>query len=356
MLDGAEVVSFSSNDYLGFAAHPALRAAMVAAVESAGVGAGASRLIIGNSTLHEELERCLATLHGQPAARLFNSGFAANTGLIPVLAGPDDVVFSDALNHASIIDGCRLSRATVRVFEHRNYNELNELVCVAKGARRRLIVSESLFSMDGDLADLVQLREISSEHDAVLVVDDAHGTGVYGESGCGLASRAGADIVVGTLGKALGCHGAWVSGPVALAELLWTRARSLVFSTGLPPSVAAAGIAATRLVSGPDGDRARALLWEAVDALVGGLTALGLAAGRSPIVPLLVGGDREVMEWTRWLLERGLFVQGIRPPTVPEGTARLRIALSASHSAEDVGRLLDAIATGLAAGLTVCST
>lgn len=352
VLDGRAVVSFSSNDYLGLAAHPALREAMAAAAAELGVGAGASRLIVGNSELHERLEAALAELHQRPAARLFSSGFAANSGLVPVLAGAGDEVFSDALNHASIIDGCRLSRGTVHVFEHGNYKDLEGMLASSR-ARRKIVVTESLFSMDGDLANLSELRTLATEHGAVLVVDDAHATGLF-HGGAGLASAAGADVIVGTLGKSLGGFGAWVAGPRALADVLWNRARSLVFSTGIPPAVAAAGLAGVALVRGESGEQARARLWSRVAQMKAGLESIGLGAtGASPIIPLEVGDDREVMRWTSWLLERGFYVQGIRPPTVPEGTARLRIAVSAGHDEADVAGLVEAIAAGIAAGLSL---
>ncbi|MCA9673686.1 MAG: 8-amino-7-oxononanoate synthase [Kofleriaceae bacterium] len=350
-LDGREVVSFSSNDYLGLAGHPAIRDAARDAVARWGVGAGASRLIVGNTEVHEELERALAAMSGTPAARLFNSGFAANTGLLPVLAGPEDEIFSDELNHASIIDGCRLSRARIRVYPHNNVSKINEMASSGR-PRRRLIVTESVFSMDGDRAPLAELRAAADALDAILVVDHAHGGGVDDP-----AEVRAADVVVGTLGKAFGVYGAWVAGPVALAGLLWNRARSLVFTTGLPPAVAAAGLAAVRLVSGPEGDARRARLRARIDQAVVGLRALGIEVpGSAPILPVVVGPDDATMWWTERMLEQGLYVQGVRPPTVPEGTARLRITLSADHSEEDVGRLVTAIREGLAAGGVVRST
>jgi 8-amino-7-oxononanoate synthase len=352
VVDGREVVSFSSNDYLGLASHPGLREAARAAIERSGVGAGSSRLIAGNFEAHAELERVAAGLLGTESARLFNSGFAANTGLLPVLAGAADQIFSDELNHASIIDGSRLSRATVRVFGHGKLSDLEEMLSGAREGRR-VIVTESVFSMDGDLADLVGLREIADRYGAILVVDDAHALGVYGERGAGLIAARGirTEATVVTLGKALGAYGAIVAGSRSLSEVLWNRARSLVFTTGLPPMIAASAIAAIAIVQGEEGDRRRRDLWARIGQLVSGLAELGIeVAGTSPIVPLLVGGDRDVMSWTSRLLELGIYVQGVRPPTVPEGTARLRVALSAGHSEEDVGRLLAAIRSGLDAG------
>ena len=352
VLDGREVISFSSNDYLGLASHEALGAAAIAAVAEHGVGAGASRLIVGNVEPHVELERHAAEWLGVEATRLFNSGSAANTGLLPVLASTGDQIFSDSLNHASIIDGCRLSRADVQVFRHGDLNDLDRMVCRSP-ARRKVIVSESIFSMDGDRADLVGLRDIADRSGAILVVDEAHGAGVVGAQGRGLAAELGvnADAVMATLGKALGVYGAVVAGPRALAEVLWTRARSLVFTTGMPPAIAAAASAAIRLVRGAEGDQRRRRLFERIAQLRAGLEDLGAEVGAvSPILPLIVGDDRAVMDWTARLLEQGIYVQGVRPPTVPEGTARLRIAVSAAHSEDDVAKLIAGLKAGLAAG------
>jgi 8-amino-7-oxononanoate synthase len=341
LLDGRPVTSFSSNDYLGLARHPALAVAARDAVDRFGVGAGASRLIVGNATVHAELEVAAARLVGMPAARLFNSGYAANTGLLPVLAGAGDEVFSDAHNHASIIDGCRLTRRVkVTVWPHLDLMFLDASLGRSQ-ARRKFIVVESVFSMDGEIADLVALREIADRHGAVLIVDEAHGTGVFGTTGGGVLEDTGvrADVVVSTLGKALGAYGAIIAGPRALADLLWSRARPLVFTTGLPPMVAAAALAAVAVVGGPEGADLRARLRRRIRQLRDGL---GIS-GESPIIPVVIGDDRETMACTARLLERGFYVQGIRPPTVPEGTSRLRVALSAAHSEEEVDGVVRAI-------------
>lgn len=344
VLDGREVVSFSSNDYLGLAGHPALAAASRAAIDRFGVGAGASRLIVGNSSLHEDLERAAAALLGTEAARLFNSGFAANTGLLPVLAGPDTEIFSDELNHASLIDGCRLTRCVTTIYRHRDADHLADVLAASR-ARRKIVVTESVFSMDGDLCDLATFRGLVDAEDGILVVDEAHATGVFGK-GAGLLAESGvmADAVVSTLGKGLGAYGAVVAGSRTLAEVLWNRARPLVFTTGLPPMVAAAALAAIRIVRGADGAELRERLRTRISQVAAGLRDLGIdASGESPILPVIVGGDEAVMAWTRHLLERGVYVQGVRPPTVPEGTARLRIAVSAAHSESDVAQLLEAL-------------
>lgn len=357
-LDGRDVVSFSSNDYLGLAAHPALVAAAHRALEEYGVGAGASRLIVGNTPAHVALEADVATLVGTRSARVFNSGYAANTGVLPVLAGRGDQIFSDSLNHASIIDGCRLARAELSVYPHGDTGALAEQLA-SSAARRKVVVTESVFSMDGDVADLAALRAIADAHGAILVVDEAHAVGVFGDGGGGALAAAGvqADVVMATLGKAVGAYGAAVAGPVALSEILWNRARPLVFTTGTPPSVAAAASAGVALIRSPEGAARRRLLWARLRELGDGLRGLGIAAPvSSPIVPVLVGDDRAVMAWTAHLLEHAVFVQGIRPPTVPEGSARLRITVSADHTPEDVQRLLEAMASGLESGLPLRST
>lgn len=338
VIDGRTLLNLSSNDYLGLSTHPALAAAAAAAMSELGVGAGASRLITGNLDLAAALEDDLARFHGAPAARLFNSGYAANTGTIPVLVEKGDIVFSDELNHASIIDGCRLSRAEVVVYRHNDADHLSSLLA-RHSARRRLIVTESLFSMDGDLAPLSSLRSLATSSSSILMVDDAHAVGSFGD-GRGLGLAAGADVVVGTLGKAFGSSGAYVLGSRPLVNLLWNRARSLVFSTGLPVPVLAASRAAIALLSAPEGDTLRASLHSHV-----------ASVGRGTyIIPLIVGDDRRAMDAMTALLERGLLVAAIRPPTVPPGTARLRLSLSAALAPSDVSLLRAALSDMESAG------
>jgi 8-amino-7-oxononanoate synthase len=328
---GTKLVNVSSNDYLGLSTHPALADAAAAAIVEHGVGAGASRLITGNHALCEELEHSLAAFHGAPAARLFNSGYAANTGVIPVLVEKDDIVFSDELNHASIIDGCRLSRARVIVYKHNDCGHLADLLA-RHPARRRLVVTESLFSMDGDLAPLGDLRALTEAAGAILMVDDAHAVGSAGD-GRGHGWDVGADLVVGTLGKAFGSAGAYVLGSKALVDVLWNRARTLVFSTGLPVPALAASLAAVRLVSSAEGADLRARLEKSRQVF----------GGSSYIVPLIIGDDRRAMAAMGRMAESGFLVQAIRPPTVPEGTARLRLSLSAALTNEDVSRVAAAV-------------
>ncbi|MBZ0234053.1 MAG: aminotransferase class I/II-fold pyridoxal phosphate-dependent enzyme, partial [Deltaproteobacteria bacterium] len=291
----------------------------------------APRLITGNVALCEELEHALASLHGATGARLFNSGYAANTGVIPILAEKGDVVFSDELNHASIIDGCRLSRAQIVVYRHNDLEHLSELLAAHPG-RRRLVVTESIFSMDGDLSPLGTLRELTAAAGAILMVDDAHAVGAVGD-GRGLGWSAGADVVIGTLGKAFGAAGAYVLGTAALVDVLWNRARSLVFSTGLPVPALAAGLAAVRLVSSEEGTTLRERLERhrrTIDSA-------------SHIVPFVVGDDRRAVAAMNRLMEAGLLVQAIRPPTVPVGTSRLRLSLSAALTDADLGQIMGAL-------------
>ncbi len=336
VLDGRDVLNLASNDYLGLAGDRRLADAAAASLEANGVGAGASRLIVGNHREHVALEAALGDWLERDGVRTFSSGYAANLGVITALAAAGDVMFSDALNHASLIDGCRLSRATVRVFPHRDLAALDALVRTTPG-RRRFIVSESLFSMDGDVADLRGLAELARSHGASLIVDEAHAIGVFGPSGRGLAAEAGVtpEIVVGTFGKALGTAGAFVATTHAIAELIWNRARSFVFSTGTTPSIAAATRAAVAIVRGEEGDRRRASVIARSRELRVKLPRLG-GDLRSPIAPLVIGDDSIAMAISAAMLEDGVFAQGIRPPTVPLNTARIRMSLTAEHTVQDV--------------------
>jgi len=342
VVDGRSVLNLASNDYLSLAGDPRLARAGAAALETGGAGAGASRLIVGNHREHVALEAALGDWLRVPGLRLFNSGYAANVGTISALVGTGDTVISDELNHASIIDGCRLSRAEVIVVPHRDLGAFERALASRSG--RKLVVSESLFSMDGDIADVEALSVLARRHDAALMLDEAHALGVMGPEGRGVASSRGVvpDLLVGTSGKALGGFGAFVATSRAVAELLWNRARSLVFSTGLPPAVAASVRAAIEIVRATEGEDRRRAVARNARALRDRIPGLG-GDSASPIAPLLVGDDRVVMELSSRLLERGVFVQGIRPPTVPVGTARLRVSVSAGHSDSDVVVLHDAM-------------
>jgi 8-amino-7-oxononanoate synthase len=348
-LGGRSVASFSSNNYLGLAGHPALGAAASRTLGEAGLGSAASRLIAGNHAEHEALESELAAFHAAEAALLFNSGFQANVGVVPALVGRGDLVLSDQLNHASLIDGCRLSRAAVEVYPHGDVGVLEHLLAARRpSARRALVVTESVFSMDGDRAPLIELAALCARHGAWLMVDEAHAVGALGPRGQGIAAEVGVvpDVLVGTLGKAFGSFGAYVAGSQTLRQFLLHQARSFVFSTALPPALAAASRAALALVAGPEGDERRAVLAAHLDRFASGLRNAGLlapGAGQTPIFPVILGDERRTMAAASQLAELGFHVQGIRPPTVPRGTSRLRIALSAAHSDDDLARLLLAL-------------
>jgi 8-amino-7-oxononanoate synthase len=344
LLDGREVINFSSNNYLGLANHPALREAAKMAIDRYGCGSGASRLISGNMTLHEELEAKIAELKGTETALVFNSGFQANTGILSTLVGEGDVILSDALNHASIIDGCRLSRAKVGIYVHCNMDQLERGLKDAPSNARKLIVTESLFSMDGDEAPLADIVNLAEKHGAMLMVDEAHATGVYEPNGAGLVAKLGLGdrvlIQMGTLGKGLGSFGAYIAGSKELRELLINRCRSFIFTTSLPPAVMAMGIAAIDLID-KEPER-RQSLWNNCQLLQAGLKALGYSLGtsQSQILPLMIGDATQCMELSEELLQRGIFAQGIRPPTVPPGTSRLRITLMATHTREQIDQAL----------------
>ena len=345
-VNGREVLNLCSNNYLGLANHPALREAAKQAIDRYGCGSAASRLISGNMTLHEELEERIAALKGTEAALVFNSGFQANVGIIPALVGDGDLIFSDALNHASLIDGCRLSRAKVEVYPHLDLDRLEQGLRDAPSNGRKLIVTETLFSMDGDEAPLDGIVDLAERHGAMVMVDEAHATGVFGPSGAGVVGKLGLteriSVQMGTLGKALGGFGAYVAGSRALREFLINRCRSFIFTTSLPPAVLAMAIAAIDLLYKEP--QRRLALWHNARAMKEGLRKLGfsLGQGQSQILPLIVGDAEKCMTLSDKLLEKGLFVQGIRPPTVPPGTARLRITLMATHTHAHLHEALEA--------------
>lgn len=345
ILEGRRVINFSGNNYLGLADHPALTRAAEAAMAEYGFGAGASRLIVGSLRPHRELEELVARWKHTEAALLFNSGYQANVGVVSALANPGDLVVSDELNHASMIDGCRLARATVRVFRHADAEHAAEL---ASGpARRRLLLTESVFSMDGDRAPLETLAAVAERHGALLVIDEAHAVGVLGADGAGIATGLDGALQIGTFSKALGGFGAYVAGKRQILELLVQRARSFVFSTALPVPVVAAAAAAVRWLETEEGRERRARLTRNAELCHRALGALGFQTGLpSHIVPLRArGGEPEVaMQASQALLERGIFAHGIRPPTVPGGTSRIRLSLMATHTDDHLARLSSALA------------
>ncbi|WP_437733168.1 aminotransferase class I/II-fold pyridoxal phosphate-dependent enzyme [Sorangium sp. So ce1335] len=333
----AGMLVLCSNDYLGYADLPWSPGGDAAS------GAGASRLVSGTHEAHLMAERELASWLGTESALLFSSGYAANVGTLAALARPGDVIVSDALNHASIIDGCRLSRAAVEVVRHCDLPSVEEALVRAAGARRRWVVTESLFSMDGDTPDLRALRALCDRHDAALIVDEAHALGVCGPRGAGLCAATGVrpDVFVGTLGKSLGLHGAFVAGSSTLRTYLWNRARSFVFSTGISPMLALATVDRVRRAAADDAGRARLAMVTAQ--LRSGLRSLGarlLPASSGPILPWILESPAAAVEMSQRLAREGILVQAIRPPTVPAGTSRLRITSSASLSEADVERAL----------------
>ena len=342
VLDGKPVLLLCSNNYLGLADHPAVREAAADAAMRWGVGAGASRLVSGTMTIHRRLEERLAAFERRQAALLFGSGYLANAGVISALARRGDVVFSDELNHASIVDGCRLSRAEVFVYDHGDVEHLEWGLREANG-RGALIVTDGVFSMDGDVAPLTELAELAGRYDVRLVVDEAHGTGALGPGGRGAVAEAGVedgvDVIVGTLGKALGSYGAYVACDQRMAKLLVNAARSFVFSTAPPPPSVAGALAALSLLEA-EPRRVEKLQANAA-VLREALADEGFAIGeaRTQIVPLVIGEADQTMRVCEQALERGVFAQGIRPPTVPAGTSRLRLAVMASHGK---GELRDA--------------
>jgi 8-amino-7-oxononanoate synthase len=335
-VDGREMIDASSNDYLGIAGHPALKQAAREALED-GVGARASRLVTGNHRWLVNLEHALADWLHADGVCVFASGYAANVGTISALFGEGDVIFSDALNHASIIDGCRLSRAEVVVFPHRDVAALERAMRERSG-RRRVVVSETLFSMDGDVADVVALRDLCERHDASLLLDEAHAVGAHGPNGRGIAASRNVvpEVLVGTFGKALGAAGAFVATTHSIAELLWNQARTLVFSTAPPAAVVAAALAAVELVCGSEGESRRASLEMNVRHLRKRAPHL---RGEHAIAPLLVGADCEAVAMATRTFERGVLTVAIRPPTVPDGSARLRVSISSTHSFAMIDRI-----------------
>jgi 8-amino-7-oxononanoate synthase len=352
MLDGRRVLCLASNNYLGLAAHPDVVAAAAEAAQRYGAGAGSARLVTGGLVIHDELEGRLAALKGTEAALLFSSGYLANLGTVAALVGPGDAVFSDSLNHASIIDGCRLSKADVHVYRHADADHLAERLTgwrrTAGGGARALVVTDSVFSMDGDAAPLPDIAAACERHGAVLMVDEAHATGVVGHggrgavAGWGLEGRVG--VVMGTLSKSLGAAGGFIAGSADLCAYLRNRARSFVFDTALPPPTVAAALAALDVLERePERPvRARALAAR----LATGLRAAGyeVADPAAAVLPVVVGAPDAALGLSARLLDAGVLVTAIRPPSVPEGTSRLRATVMATHTDAQIDRAVAAFA------------
>jgi glycine C-acetyltransferase len=354
--DHRTVINLSSNNYLGLTTHPRLREAALEATRKLGVGSGSVRSIAGTMEIHMELERRLAAFKNTEAVVVFQSGFAANAGTVAAVLSKDDVVISDALNHASIIDGARLSRATIKVFPHKDVDAARGVLRALPPHQRKLLITDGVFSMDGDLGAVPDLCALAEEYDCIMMVDDAHASGVFGKNGRGTIDHFGmhgrVDIQVGTLSKAFGALGGYVAGSQALIEYLYHRARPFLFSTSHPPATAAACIAAIDVLMEEPGIIDR--LWDNTRFFKAGLKALGFNTGlsESPITPVIAGEGALAMKLSDRLFEEGVFAQGIAFPTVPRDKARVRTIVTAAHTREELQCALDIFArVGLELGI-----
>ena len=359
LIDGREAVLFAGNDYLGLSWHPAVIDAAGRALAEYGASAGASRLVTGNHPLYRELESALAALKGKEAALVFPSGYMANLGLLSALAGPGGTmdmgrtIYMDRLNHASLYDGCRLSGVDLKRYRHGDTGHLDAILSRGRkrrvpggaGAAKSLIVTDGVFSMDGDLAPLDELERLADEYSAMLVVDDAHGTGVIGPEGRGTAAQLGVepDVEVGTMSKAIGSLGGFVAGSRELIDYLVNRARPFIFTTGLPPAAVAAATAAVGLFKEEAWRRERVLDLAARARTELAASGFETPAGFTPIIPVIAGDESLAVKLSELCLERGVFIPAIRTPAVPRGRARLRMTVSAAHSDEELARAIDAV-------------
>ena len=343
---GRQILLFASNDYLGLAMHPEVIQAAVEATQRFGAGAGAARLVSGSLPPHQELETALAQFKGTEATLTYGSGYLANIGTIPTLIGRGGLILADRLCHASLIDGCRLSGADFRIYRHNDTDHLRSLLAARRQTRRTLIVTDGLFSMDGDLSPLPELNRLAQEYEADLYIDDAHGTGVMGPHGRGTAEHFGLDaqipLQMGTLSKAFGSSGAYIAGPSTLIQYLMNTSRSFIFTTAPPPSSAAAATAALRIIQREPERRAR--LWANRERLFTGLTQLGfnLSPSVSPIIPILIGSAETALSFAEHLFAEGIYAPAIRPPTVPDATSRIRVTVTAEHTAGHIDQALAA--------------
>ena len=346
LIDGKKHLLFASNGYLGLATDPGVVAAAAGALARYGAGSGGSRLVSGSSDLHAELESEIARFKSTEAAILFSSGYLANVGTISALVGEGDTVFSDELNHASIIDGCRLSRATVKVYPHLDVGRLSDMLSETRGGGKKLIVTDTVFSMDGDLVNLADLCDVSERHGCMLMVDEAHAMGVLGEKGSGATERFGVEsrvpVVMGTLSKAVGSLGGYVAGGRRLIDFIRNRVRSYIFDTSLPPSCLAASLEAIRVIESEP--QRREHLMNMVSSFKAGLSDMGLSVlpSSSAIVPVLTGEPGPTLRFAAALRERGVYTPAVRPPSVPEGKCRIRASLMATHTEDHVSRALSA--------------
>jgi len=358
-INGQTFINFSSNDYLGLSGHPEIAEAAITAFRRYGVGSGASRLLSGSYISHKRLEERLAKFKKAEAVLIFNSGYAANTGIIPAITGVDTIIFSDELNHASIIDGIRLSKASVKIFRHRDMNHLEKLLkqailplakgaFLAKPSAKKLIITDTVFSMDGDIAPLNDIVFLSEKYNAMLMIDDAHGTGVLGKTGRGGLEHFGIrgdDIIqMGTLSKAFGCFGGFVAGSRDLIKFLINKARSFIYSTSFPPAMAEACIKAIEIVDS-ESHNLRKRLWGNRQRLYQGLKNLGYdtLTSETPILPVLVGDIKKALKIENYLYKKKIFAPAIRPPTVPEGKCRIRFSVTAAHTEEDIDLVLESL-------------
>ena len=342
-IEGKTYLSFCSNNYLGLANHPSVVKAVKDAVEVYGWGAGASRLVSGNMTLHETLEKVISKFKRKEATIVFPTGYMANLGTISTLVSSGDLVVCDKLNHASIIDGCRLSGADFRVYAHCNMEKLENILKKSSKYNRILIVTDSVFSMDGDLAPLPDLVKITAKYNAMLMVDEAHGTGVFGQNGRGVVEHFNlckeVDIIMGTLSKAIGSLGGYVSGDIELISYLRNKARSFMYTTALPPAVCAASIAGIKLIQ--EDPSMRVSLWHNVRFIKDKLRLLNIntISSESQIIPILIGDTKKAVNISKLLYESGILIPAIRPPTVPANSSRLRMTVMSSHTKKDLEQL-----------------
>ncbi len=342
--DGKELLLFCSNNYLGLANHPEVKATAIAAIQSEGVGAGASRLISGNSFLYQKLERQLAFFKSTESALVFNSGYMANLSGICALAGKGDLILADRLNHASLVDGCRLSGATFRIYRHKDMAQLKKLLTRRRTDQKTLIVTDGIFSMEGDIAPLSELSALAEEYDALIYLDDAHATGVLGPEGRGTCAHFNLSnpriIQMGTLSKALGGLGGFIAGSDLLVRYLLNKARPFIYTTALPPSILATALIALEWAC--KGDDLRKQLWKNTDYFRREAVRLGfdVSPSETPIVPLRIGASDKAILFSEKLMAEGIYVPAVRPPTVPAGTSRLRISLMAVHTKEQINHLL----------------
>ena len=353
LLEGHKLINLSSNDYLNLAHDPRLISAAASALQEMGVGARASALVSGRTEWHARLEAALADFEETEAAILFPSGYAANLGVVSAIASEGDTIFCDRLNHASLVDGCRLSGARLRVYRNGRLERLRRELEKAASDGKRIIVTDSIFSMDGNQAPLIRLCELAEEYEAILVIDEAHGTGVWGASGRGLAEACGVEervtIRIGTLSKALGAMGGFVTGSSGLIDWLWNRVRTQIYSTALPPAICAAACAALEIIQ--DEPERRRVLFERAEFLRNELSQrphVTVPSSAGPIIPVILGDPGLTMRIASELKDVGFLVGAIRPPTVPEGTSRLRVSVTYAHQRDDLERFLKALDRSLA--------